>query len=147
MNKHLTIILLLLATLSVGFVACDDEKQEYIRPQFGAMTVNPSPAHPGDSVELIVPHKAKGNGIAATSYYWTVQALCTDPVTHQAKDTLMVVQDNYDGYGKRDPRVKFLLPASTAPGTYPVIMRASFSCYIGNVLFDEATVNGRLTVQ
>ena len=52
MNKHLTIILLLLATLSVGFVACDDEKQEYIRPQFGAMTVNPSPAHPGDSVDI-----------------------------------------------------------------------------------------------
>ena len=147
MNKNLSISLLMLITMMVGILSCDDEKQTYIRPQFGSIIVNPSPAHPGDSVELVVQHKAKGHGIAATTYKWTIQALCMDPVTHEAKDTLLTVQDNYDGYGKRDPRVKFLLPASTSPGSYPVIMRASFSCYIGNVLFDEATVNGHLIVE
>lgn len=147
MKKSLIIIPLTFAAFLLGFTACDDEVQSYVRPQFGAMTVNPSPAEPGDSVELIVPHTQKGNGIAATTYTWTIQALCEDAETHQAKDTILTVQDNYDGYGKRDPRLKFRLPPSCSPGTYPVVMRASFSCYIGNVLFDEATVRGRIVVE
>lgn len=146
MKRNLIITLLACVALPLGFAACDDEVQSYVHPQFGAMTVNPSPAVPGDSVELIVPHTQKGNGIAATTYTWTIQALCEDAVTHQAKDTVLTVQDNYDGYGKRDPRLKFRLPPTCSPGTYPVVMRASFSCYIGNVLFDEATVRGRIEV-
>ena len=146
MNKKLIAFMLCSFFSIAAFVACDDEKSEYIRPQFGAIQSNPSPAIPGDSLELICVHQAKGNGIASTTYTWTIQSICLDQ-NGAAKDTILKVEDNYDGYGKRDPRVKFLLPRNTLPGNYRVIMRASFSVYIGSTLFDEVSVRGQITVK
>ena len=127
MNKKQIAFMLCSFFSIAAFVACDDEKSEYIRPQFGAIQSNPSPAIPGDSLELICVHQAKGNGIASTTYTWTIQSICLDQ-NGAAKDTILKVEDNYDGY-------------------YPVIMRASFSVYIGSTLFDEVSVRGQITVK
>ena len=147
MNKKLTIFLLCTFAMTAAFLSCEEDVGEYVRPQYGSIVANPSPAIPGDSLELTISQKAKGNGIAATTYTWTIQSICLDAETQAAKDTILKVSDNYDGYGKRDPRLKFLLPANCMPGTYPVTMRASFSCYIGSTLFDEVTVRGKITVK
>lgn len=146
MNKHLAFILLSTFIFAFTLISCNEELGEYVRPQYGAITCSPNPVVAGDSVEFYIPQKAKGNGIAATTYTWTIKNIGWDAEKNEVKDTVITVTDNYDGYGKRDPRVKFLMPASCPIGNHEVSMRATFSVYIGSTLFDMVTVNGRIVV-
>ena len=147
MNKYLFPILLLSVVLTTSLISCSEDIGEYVRPQYGTITYSPSPVIAGDSVELYIPQKAKGNGIAATTYTWTIKDIGWDAVKNLPKDTVIKVEDNYDGYGKRDPRVKFLIPADCPIGYHEVTMKATFSVYIGSTLFDWVSVNGRIDVQ
>ncbi len=147
MNKSLVHILLLFAIFSLTLTSCNNDLPEYVRPQFGAITCVPNPVIAGDSVELYIPQKAQGNGIATTTYTWTIKDIGWDAVNNVSKDTIIKVEDNYDGYGKRDPRVKFLMPADCPVGKHDVTMKATFSVYIGSTLFDMVTVNGHIYVE
>ena len=147
MNKSLVPILLFSSIFSFTLASCNEDLPEYVRPQYGAITCTPNPAIAGDSVELHIPQKAQGNGIAATTYTWTIKDIGWDAVNNVSKDTIIKVEDNYDGYGKLDPRVKFLMPADCPVGSHDVIMKATFSVYIGSTLFDMVTINGRINVE
>lgn len=147
MNKRLVSILLSAVIFAPAFLSCSEDMGEYIRPQYGSITCSPNPAIAGDSVELYIPQKAKGNGIAATTYTWTIKDIGWDAVNNLPKDTVIKVEDNYDGYGKQDPHVKFLMPADCPIGNHEVTMKATFSVYIGSTLFDWSTVNGRIVVE
>ena len=146
MNKHFISLLLSAFLFAFVFVSCSEDIGEYVRPQFGAITCTPNPVIAGDSVELYIPHKAKGNGIASTTYTWTIKNIGWDADKNEPKDTVIAVEDNYDGYGKRDPQVKFLMPADCPIGYHEVTMKATFSVYIGATLFDWVTVTGRIDV-
>ena len=147
MNTHLVFILLLFAVFAISITSCSEDIGEYVRPQYGAITCTPNPVIAGDSVELYIPQKAQGNGIASTTYTWTIKDIGWDAVNNLPKDTVIKVEDNYDGYGKRDPHVKFLMPVDCPIGYHDVTMKATFSVYIGATLFDMATVNGRIDVK
>lgn len=147
MNKRLLSILLSAFVMLPAFLSCDEGIGEYVRPQYGAITCSPNPAVAGDSVELYIPQKAKGNGIAATTYTWTIEDIGWDEETNQPTDLVVAIDDNYDGYGKQDPRVKVLIPADCPIGNHEVTMKATFSVYIGSTLFDLATVKGRIVVE
>ena len=144
MNRYFIIFVLSIASLGAVLVSCKEDVAEYIRPQYGAITYSPTPAIAGDSVEFYIPQKVKGNGIAATTYTWTIKEVGWDPVNNTPTDTIIRVDDNYDGYGKRDPSLKILLPADIIKGYHQVTMTATFSVYIGSTLFDKVTVNGKM---
>lgn len=147
MKKILIITALLFAASTALLTACDEEEQTYQRPQFGAITYTPHPAIVGDTIELVIPHKVKGNGIAATTYTWTIRNIGYDAETGASKDTIVAVMDNYDGLGKCDPHLKLCLPDDCPVGYHEVTMRATFSVYIGATLFDETNVRGSITVE
>ncbi|MCR4993960.1 MAG: hypothetical protein K6A32_01050 [Bacteroidales bacterium] len=147
MNKQCIISVLSLLTTIFLFVACDEDFGEYQRPVYGAITVSPKTVFPGDSLTLTIPQKSKGNGIAQTTYTWTIKNIEWDEETYTSKDTVISVEDNYDGFGKQDPQLKLLLPENCPPGYHQVTMTATFSVYIGSTLFDKVNVNGNIKVE
>ncbi len=147
MDKHFSFFMLLITFLGITLVSCNENYGEYIRPQYGSITCTPSPVIAGDSVELVVPQKSLGNGIAATTYTWVIKDIGWDEETNASKDSVITVEDNYDGLGKRDPCVKFLVPANWVKGNHAVTMTATFSVYIGNTLFDKVSANGRMVIE
>ena len=147
-TKHLIFTSLFFVVVAAIFFSCAEEKDEYIAPKFGQMTQEPDPAKAGQEVTLTFTTERKGNGIAGTTYEWTIKSLVPDAETGSLKDTLLTVKTNYDGYGKADPTLTFKLPAGCKPGRYTVNMKGLFSCYIGNVLYDEtSTLTGQLKIQ
>lgn len=147
MNKRLLTVVLSATLIVPLFISCAEEMGEYVRPVFGSIQCTPDPAIAGDSLELIIPHKVKGNGIAGTTYTWTIKDIGWDEAKRQPKDTVFTIDDNYDGYGKRDPRLKFLLPADCPVGNHQVTMKVTYSVYIGATLFDWDQVSGRIMVE
>lgn len=145
--KHLILLALPLVFVAMMLFSCAEEKDDYVRPEFGNMKQEPSPVKAGQMVTLTFPQTQKGNGIAGTTYEWKVKNLIVDQQTGETKDSILSVHTNYDGYGKQDPTLTFLVPENTTAKTYTVEMIASYSCYIGQVLFDESNQRGLLRVQ
>ena len=146
--KNLIMMALPVVVFAASVVSCEEEKDTYIRPSFSGITQEPNPVTPGEQVVLTIGQKEKGNGIAGVTYTWTIKDLVPDPDDPSLrKDTVLNVHTNYDGYDKQDPVLKFKVPANCSAGKYTVIMKALFSCYIDDVLFDEATVQGKLVIK
>lgn len=139
------IILLLIAAMTPLLFSCEEDKEEYVHPIFGKMTQEPNPAAPGEMVTLTASQQQKGNGIAGVTYTWTVKELVL--VDGVLKDTVFTERTNYDGYGKADPVLKFRVPSSCIAGSYKVQLRAEYSGYIGNNLWDEGSTWGTLIIQ
>lgn len=146
-KKKIVILLSFIVTMSSIVLSCAEEKDEYVHPTYGALKQEPNPAHPGQEVVLTIEQTQKGNGIAGTTYEWTIKRLVPDAETHQLKDTVLSVHTNYDGYGQADPTLKFKLPENCVAGSYTVEMNADFQCYIGSVLYDVARASGQLKIQ
>lgn len=145
--KILKFTILPILVLSVFFVACAEEKEEYARPSYGSMTQEPNPAIPGQEVMLTFSQRDKGNGIAGTDYTWTISNLLTNSETGQRENYVQTIHDNYDGYGKQDPVLRFVVSANTPSGSYRVHLKAEFQGYVGDVLYDAASANGKLVVK
>ncbi len=144
--KFKTLITLLLPVVVVAiFLSCEEDKEEYVHPIFGKMIQEPNKVLPGEVVTLTVPQQQKGNGIEKTTYTWTFKALV--PAEGSIKDTVFIERTNYDGYGKADPVLKFRVPSTCTAGSYKVQLRAEYSGYIGNNLWDEASTWGTLIIQ
>lgn len=146
-NKYLVVFTLSLLLTALVFPSCENEIGEYVRPQYGSLTYAPRPAVAGDTLELNIPQKSKGNGIAATTYTWTIKDIGWDETTSSSRDTILTVEDNYDGLGKQDPKLRFCLPADCPVGNHEVTMTATFSVYIGSTLFDKVSVRGNIVVE
>ncbi len=147
MNKSLVITALSVFALIALFLSCSEEKDDYATPRFGKMSTDPSPAIAGEYVTITLHHEEQGNGIAGTNYAWKVAEVTKDPETGLYKDTTINVHTNYDGYGKQDPVLKFLLPADCPSGRHKVTMNATFQGYIGNHLYDKASASDYITVK
>lgn len=145
--KHLIPTTLFFIAAAALIFSCAEERDEYVRPSYGVMRQEPNPAHPGQNVVLTIEQTEKGNGIAGTTYEWTIKNIVRDATTNRLKDTLLSVHTNYDGYDKQNPTLTFQLPENCAAGSYTVEMEADFSCYIGSVLYDVARASGQLKVQ
>ena len=144
--KHLILSVLLASVTALCFLSCE-KKQEYVHPVFGTLVQQPTSAKAGQNVTLTFQQQQQGNGIAGTNYTWTIRQLRLNEETGERKDTIFSVHTNYDGYGKANPSLTFQLPTNTPAGSYSVEIYAEFSCYIGQVLFDEARATGRLKVE
>ena len=142
-TKKLILWLLPCIVVAALVAACTEEKDDYVRPSFGAMTQEPNPAEAGPNVTLTFAHNEKGNGIAGVTYTWTVKRLVHDTETGELKDSVLTVHTNYDGYGKLDPTLTFRLPAEVTAGSYSVEMDADFQGYIGDVLYDKLPTASR----
>ena len=139
------IILLLISAITPLLFSCEEDKEEYVHPIFGKMTQEPNRVSPGEMVTLTVSQQQKGNGIEKTTYTWTIKALVS--AEGSIKDTVFVERTNYDGFGKADPVLKFRVPSSCLAGSYKVQLRAEYSGYIGNNLWDEGSTWGTLIIQ
>lgn len=149
MKAKRQILIFLSFVLSMSFVvlSCADEKDEYVCPEFGELVQEPNPAKAGEDVTLTFTQTKKGNGIAGTTYTWTIRNVEPDEETGTLKDMVLSVHTNYDGYDKQAPTITFKVPESCSSGTYMVDMDADFSCYIAPVLFDKTNAHGRLRIQ